>query len=56
MTVGQVAREALHIEDKHLGRAEQNRIMAAMERLGWRRGKREDKARWWSRGDEHDAP
>ena len=56
VTVSQVAREALNIEDKYLGRAEQNRIMAAMERLGWRRGKREDKARWWSRGNDHDAP
>src|SRR5262249_38611335 len=56
VTVCQVAREDLDIEDKYLGRAEQNRIMAAMERLGWRRGKREDKARWWSRGNDHDAP
>jgi predicted P-loop ATPase len=52
VTVGQVAREALHIENARLGRAEQNRIMAILERLGWRRGKREMKARWWSRGDD----
>ena len=37
VTVGQVAREALHIEVPRLGRAEQNRIVAAMQRLGWKR-------------------
>jgi len=37
VTVGQIAKEALHIETPRLGRAEQNRIIAAMERLSWRR-------------------
>jgi predicted P-loop ATPase len=55
VTVGQVAREALHFENARLGRAEQNRIMAVLERLGWRRGKRENRARWWSRGGDGDA-
>jgi predicted P-loop ATPase len=39
VTVGQIAKEALHIETPRLGRAEQNRIIAAMERIGWRREK-----------------
>jgi predicted P-loop ATPase len=50
VTVGQVARDALAIENRHLGRAEQNRIVAILERLGWQRGKRQKKARWWTRG------
>jgi predicted P-loop ATPase len=37
VTIGQVAKEALHIETPRIGRAEQNRIIAAMERLGWKR-------------------
>jgi predicted P-loop ATPase len=37
VTVGQVAKEALHIETPRIGRVEQNRIIAALERLGWRR-------------------
>jgi predicted P-loop ATPase len=37
VTIGQVAREALLIETPRIGRAEQNRISAAMEQLGWRR-------------------
>jgi predicted P-loop ATPase len=41
VTVGSVARFALGIEGRHLGRLEQNRIMAIMERLGWQRGKRQ---------------
>jgi predicted P-loop ATPase len=50
VTVGQVAREGLSIENRHLGRAEQNRIAAILERLGWQRGKRQKNARWWTRG------
>ena len=50
VTVGQVAREALAIENRHLGRAEQNRIAAILERLGWQRGRRQKNARWWARG------
>jgi predicted P-loop ATPase len=37
VTIGQVARDALQIETPRLGRAEQNRISAALEQLGWRR-------------------
>ena len=50
VTVSQVAHEALDIKTERIGRAEQNRIMAALERLGWHRlpvdwqGKR-----WWSK-------
>jgi predicted P-loop ATPase len=50
VTIGQVAREALHIETPRIGTAEQRRIAAALERLDWKRrpvdwqGKR-----WWIR-------
>jgi predicted P-loop ATPase len=37
VTIGQVARDALQIETPRLGRAEQNRISAALEQIGWRR-------------------
>jgi predicted P-loop ATPase len=37
VTVGQIAKDALHIDTPRLGRAEQNRIVSAMERIGWRR-------------------
>jgi predicted P-loop ATPase len=49
-TVGQVARDALFIENKHLGRREQNRITAIFEKLGCQRGARTKKAKWWIRG------
>jgi predicted P-loop ATPase len=51
VTIGQVAREALGIEAKRLGRAEQNRISAAMQRIGWKRHQKKDwqGKRWWSR-------
>lgn len=35
--VGELAREALHIETPRIGRADQNRITAILERLGWQR-------------------
>jgi predicted P-loop ATPase len=50
VTVGEVAREALHIETPRIGTADQRRIAAALEQLGWKRlpvdwqGKR-----WWTR-------
>ena len=48
VTVGQIAKEALHIETPRIGRAEQNRISAAMERLGWRKEKKDWKGQtWW---------
>ncbi len=40
VTVHQVARDALHIETAKLGTAEQRRIAAMLERLGWARGSR----------------
>jgi predicted P-loop ATPase len=50
--IGQVAREALHIETAKIGRADQNRIAAALEQLGWKRelpaGKSSfDGKKWW---------
>lgn len=48
-TVSLVAMNALRIEIPRIGRAEQNRIMNAMERLGWSRDKRSGGARWWSK-------
>ena len=37
VTLGQIAKDALHIDTPRLGRAEQNRIIAALERIGWER-------------------
>ena len=51
VTVGEVAREALGIETQRIGTADQRRVAAALEQLGWRRlpvdwrGKR-----WWAKG------
>jgi predicted P-loop ATPase len=55
VTVGQVARGALRIETPRLGTAEQRRIAAALERLGWKRENPEGKTdwqgkRWWVPG------
>ncbi|MDA9508089.1 virulence-associated E family protein [Bradyrhizobium sp. CCBAU 11386] len=48
VTVGQIAKEALHIETPRIGRAEQNRIIAAMERIGWRKEKKDWQGKtWW---------
>jgi predicted P-loop ATPase len=50
VTVGEIARDGLSIETPRIGTADQRRIAAALERLGWERlpvdwqGKR-----WWSR-------
>jgi predicted P-loop ATPase len=51
VTVGQVAREALHIETARIGTAEQRRITAALDLLGWKRGRREAGTgkRWWTK-------
>jgi predicted P-loop ATPase len=49
VTVGQVAREALGIETPRIGTAEQRRVAAALERLGWRRQPVAwDGKRWWT--------
>jgi predicted P-loop ATPase len=54
VTVGDVARRALYFDTNRIGRADQNRITAAMERLGWRRERPAGKTdwqgkRWWVR-------
>ena len=50
VTVGQVGENALGIETAHLGTAEQRRIAAALERLGWRRLKKDwEGKRWWTK-------
>jgi predicted P-loop ATPase len=55
-TVLEVARNGLRIDLPRIGTADQRRITAALERLGWRRGKREGAARWWvPAGVTHDA-
>jgi predicted P-loop ATPase len=52
-TVLQVAREGLHMDLPKIGTADQRRVAAAMERLGWARGERTLEGRWWVR--RHDA-
>jgi predicted P-loop ATPase len=52
VTVGQVGHEGVGIENPRLGRAEQNRIVAILEKLGWRRGKRDASGKWWVRGND----
>jgi predicted P-loop ATPase len=46
VTIGQIAKEALLIETPRIGRVEQNRIVAALERLGWRREKPPGQTDW----------
>ena len=48
VTVLEVAQTALGMDTHKLGTADQRRVTAIMERLGWRRGKRDYKGnRWW---------
>jgi predicted P-loop ATPase len=50
ITVGEIAREALHIETQRIGTADQRRIAAALEQLGWKRQKQSwDGKRWWTK-------
>ena len=49
-TVMEVARDALRIETSRIGTADQRRIGAALERLGWHRGERQKDARPWVKG------
>ena len=46
VTVGQVANEALLIETGRVGTADQRRIAAALERLGWRRERPPGRVDW----------
>jgi predicted P-loop ATPase len=52
MTIGDIAREALKMETPRIGRADQLRIAAIMERLGWRRLPKDSRGniRWWPIG------
>jgi predicted P-loop ATPase len=51
VTVAQVAHEALHIETPRIGTADQRRIAAALEQLGWKRQPQSwDGKRWWTKG------
>jgi hypothetical protein len=50
VTVGEVAREALGIETPRIGTADQRRIAAALETLGWKRQRQSwDGKRWWTK-------
>jgi predicted P-loop ATPase len=51
VTVGQVAKDALSIETPRISTADQRRIAAVLELLGWRRLPRDSKGtRWWGKG------
>jgi hypothetical protein len=48
VTVGEIAHQVLGFETAaRIGTADQRRIIAVLERLGWQRGKREMGKRWW---------
>ena len=56
-TVLDVAQRGLKIELPRIGTADQRRIAAALERLGWARGRRTATGRWWvAPSVRHDAP
>jgi hypothetical protein len=42
-----IASQCLNIEIARFGTADQRRIAAALDRLGWKRTPRTNKARWW---------
>src|SRR5262249_47998112 len=51
VTVGQVARDALFIDTPHISTADQRRIAAVLEQLGWHRLPKDSKGkRWWGKG------
>jgi predicted P-loop ATPase len=50
VTVGEVARDALGIETPRIGTADQRRIAAALEAIGWtRQPQAPDGKRWWTK-------
>lgn len=50
VTIGEVAREALRIETPRIGTADQRRIAAALEQLGWKRLPKDWQGkRWWTK-------
>ena len=50
VTVGELAKEALGIHTGKVGTADQRRISAALERLGWQRERVDWQGkRWWSK-------
>ena len=49
VTVCQVAHEALAMRAERIGTADQRRIAASLERLGWKAGRRKTSGRWWER-------
>ena len=50
VTISQIARDALGIQTAHIGTADQRRIAAALERLGWKRLKKDWRGnRYWSK-------
>lgn len=50
--IWEVAAKALSIEVARLGRADQNRIVAALIRAGWERARATGKGKWWERSTE----
>jgi predicted P-loop ATPase len=50
VTIGEVARNGVGIETPRIGTADQRRIAAALEQLGWKRQKQSwDGKRWWTK-------
>jgi predicted P-loop ATPase len=49
-TISQVAREAIGLEIPRIGKADQNRISAILETLGWHRLRKDwEGRRWWGK-------
>jgi predicted P-loop ATPase len=54
-TILDVAKGCLTFSSDRLGTADQRRIRAALQRLGWDEGKRTNSARWWTTQARRDA-